>query len=114
MTGKPSSSARDGDHDTFAELVAARLPATFRAALAILGNESDARDVTQTIFLQAWRKLPTLREPDLFVAWVRPHRRQRGAIIHARPPATQHPGDLVHRAPGCGRIAAGDDERRGS
>jgi len=58
-----------GDHDAFAALVDARLATTFRTALAILGNEADARDVTQEIFLRAWRNLPELREPDRFAAW---------------------------------------------
>lgn len=61
--------ARAGDHDAFASLVDARLPSTFRTVLAILGNESDARDTTQAIFVQAWRNLPSLRDPDLFAAW---------------------------------------------
>ena len=61
--------ARAGDHDAFGELVDLRLNATFRSVMAILGNESDARDVTQTIFVQAWTNLPSLREPALFPAW---------------------------------------------
>ena len=61
--------ARGGDHDAFASLVDARLASTYRTVLAILGNEADARDTTQAIFLQAWRNLPALRDPDLFAAW---------------------------------------------
>jgi RNA polymerase sigma factor (sigma-70 family) len=61
--------ARRGDHDAFADLVDGRLAGTFRTALAILGNEADARDATQDIFLRAWRNLPELREPDRFGAW---------------------------------------------
>ncbi len=61
--------ARRGDQVAFAALVDGRLGSTFRTALAILGNESDARDATQEIFLRAWRNLPELREPDRFGAW---------------------------------------------
>jgi len=61
--------ARRGDREAFDDLVDARLAATFRTALAILGNEADARDATQDIFLRAWRNLPELREPDHFSAW---------------------------------------------
>jgi RNA polymerase sigma-70 factor (ECF subfamily) len=61
--------ARRGDHDAFAGLVDARLAPTFRTVLAILGDESDARDTTQAIFVQAWRSLPSLRDPELFAAW---------------------------------------------
>jgi RNA polymerase sigma-70 factor, ECF subfamily len=61
--------ARSGDHGAFGRLVDARLPATLRTVAAILGNESDARDATQAIFVQAWRNLPTLRDPDAFAGW---------------------------------------------
>ena len=61
--------ARAGDHDAFGELVDLRLNATFRSVMAILGNEADARDVTQAIFVQAWTNLPNLRDPALFPAW---------------------------------------------
>ena len=61
--------ASRGDHEAFSALVDARLAATFRTCLAILGNEADARDATQEIFLRAWRSLPELREPDRFAAW---------------------------------------------
>ncbi len=59
-----------GDHDAFALLVVARVEPTFRTAMAILGNEADARDATQEIFLRAWTHLPELREPALFPAWL--------------------------------------------
>ena len=61
--------AREGDHDAFALLVDRRLGSTIRSATAILGNESDARDATQRIFVQAWRELPSLRDVDAFRSW---------------------------------------------
>ncbi len=61
--------ARRGDQAAFAVLVDVRLAATFRLALAILGNEADARDATQEIFVRAWRNLPGLSEPDRFGPW---------------------------------------------
>jgi RNA polymerase sigma-70 factor (ECF subfamily) len=61
--------ARRGDHGAFASLVDARLASTFRTVMAILGNEADARDATQAIFVRTWSNLPTLREPAKFQAW---------------------------------------------
>jgi RNA polymerase sigma factor (sigma-70 family) len=61
--------ARAGDHGAFAELVERRLERTFRTVLAILGDEADARDATQAIFVQAWSSLPQLRDQELFPAW---------------------------------------------
>lgn len=57
--------ARAGDHDAFSELLDARLNRTFRTAMAILGDEAEARDVTQAIFVQAWTRLPQLRDATL-------------------------------------------------
>jgi len=62
--------ARAGDHDAFAALVDGRVEPTFRTALAILGNEADARDATQEIFLRAWTHIPELRDSSLFPAWL--------------------------------------------
>jgi len=61
--------ARRGDHDAFTSLVNARVASTFRTVMAILGNESDARDVTQLIFVRAWANLPALKDTDRFPAW---------------------------------------------
>ena len=61
--------ARRGDHAAFTALVDARLASTFRTVMAILGNEADARDATQAIYVRTWRNLPSLREADRFDAW---------------------------------------------
>jgi RNA polymerase sigma-70 factor (ECF subfamily) len=61
--------ARAGDHDAFESLLEQRLEPTFRLAMAILGNEADARDATQEAFVRLWRSLPTLRDSRTFQAW---------------------------------------------
>jgi RNA polymerase sigma-70 factor (ECF subfamily) len=61
--------ARHGDRDAFGSLVDARLASTFRVAMAILGNEADARDATQDAFVRLWRDLPGLRDADRFDHW---------------------------------------------
>jgi RNA polymerase sigma-70 factor (ECF subfamily) len=61
--------ARSGDRDAFESLVDARLATTFRTAMAILGNEADARDATQDTFVRVWRDLAGLRDLDRFDQW---------------------------------------------
>jgi RNA polymerase sigma-70 factor (ECF subfamily) len=61
--------AAAGDRAAFDRLIDARLEPTFRTALAILGDEADARDACQEAFIAAWRELPRLRETDRFDAW---------------------------------------------
>jgi RNA polymerase sigma-70 factor (ECF subfamily) len=62
--------ARAGDREAFEEIVLATGEPLFRTALAILGNEADARDATQGTFISAWRALPFLRELERFDAWL--------------------------------------------
>src|SRR3954447_12716003 len=61
--------ARGGDQDAFAALLDANLTSTFRTTLAILGDEAEARDVTQAIFVLCWSRLPQLRDAAVFPAW---------------------------------------------
>jgi RNA polymerase sigma-70 factor (ECF subfamily) len=62
--------ARTGDKAAFEVLVASWLEPAFHVALAIVGNEADARDATQDAFLTAWRQLRQLRDPERFDAWL--------------------------------------------
>ena len=55
----------------------------YQIAYAVLGNEADAQDVSQDVFLQAYRKLNGLREPEKFRAWVARMSR-RLALNHRR------------------------------
>lgn len=42
----------------------------YQVAYSVLGNAADAEEVTQDVFLRAYRKLSSLREPEKFRAWV--------------------------------------------
>jgi RNA polymerase sigma-70 factor (ECF subfamily) len=59
-----------GDREAFEQIVLTKSEPLFRTAMAILGNESDARDATQEAFVGAWRGLAFLRDFDRFDAWM--------------------------------------------
>ncbi len=61
--------AQTGDVDAFTALVAGRVEAMQRTAMAILGHEADARDAVAESVAAIWRELPRLREPTAFDAW---------------------------------------------
>jgi RNA polymerase sigma-70 factor (ECF subfamily) len=42
----------------------------YQIAYGVLGNNADAEDVSQDVFLRAYRKLGGLRDPEKFRAWV--------------------------------------------
>ena len=61
--------AQRGDEEAFAALVPAAAERLLGVAFRILRDPALAEDVTQQALLIAWRKLPTLREPERFDAW---------------------------------------------
>lgn len=62
--------AQRSDVEAFDRLVEQHSAGLFRLSAAIVGVD-DAADATQDAFLQAWRALPGLREPDRFEPWLR-------------------------------------------
>ena len=62
--------ARAGDREAFEQIVLTQGEPLFRTAMAILGNEADARDATQEAFVSAWRALAFLKDFDRFDAWM--------------------------------------------
>ncbi|MFL5686453.1 MAG: RNA polymerase sigma factor [Chloroflexota bacterium] len=63
--------ARDGDRAAFSELAARSLGRLTAVARMILRDEYAAQDAVQEAFIEAWRSLPGLRDPDKFDAWIR-------------------------------------------
>ena len=61
--------AQRGDEEAFAALVPAAVDRLLAVAVRILRDQALAEDATQQALLIAWRKLPTLREPERFDAW---------------------------------------------
>ncbi|MFP6762764.1 MAG: sigma factor, partial [Planctomycetaceae bacterium] len=63
--------AQSGDREAFGQLVTAFEPIVYRVVLRRLRDASDAREVTQEVFLRAMRKIGQLREPERFAGWLR-------------------------------------------
>ena len=84
--------AMHGDEEAFDALVGRIGDSMHSVARRILRDSSLAQDATQQALLDAWRYLPTLRDPDRFEAWShrllvracyaesRRERRQRGNL----------------------------------
>lgn len=69
--------AAGGDKDAFGKLVEASYRTVFAIVLAHLGDAPTSEDVTQDVFVEAWRALPTLRRPESYLPWVRQLARHR-------------------------------------
>src|SRR5688500_5331564 len=64
------SRAKDGDADAFRLLVEGHSRAVFRVAYRMTGNEHDADDVVQEVFLRAYRQIDSFEERANFSTWV--------------------------------------------
>jgi len=59
-----------GDEAAFARIVAAYHLDLVRVAYVICGDEGMAEDATQAAWWIAWRKLPSLRDPERLKPWL--------------------------------------------
>lgn len=62
--------ARNGDRTAFDRLYRGHLPLVFRAILFQVRQRELAEDICQEVFLQAYRSLGELRDPDRFRVWL--------------------------------------------
>ena len=69
--------ARKADREAFAVLVHQVSDSLYSVAFRILRDTGLAEDALQNALVLAWRRLPSLRDPDRFEAWI--HR----ILVHA-------------------------------
>src|SRR4029453_8615588 len=62
--------AQDGDREAFAALVPPAVERLLPVAFRILGDSDLAEEATHMAVINAWQKLPSLREPARFEAWL--------------------------------------------
>jgi len=58
------------DPGAFAELYRRHYPAVHRTVLAKIRNYHDAEDVAQSVFVEAYNTLATLKDPERLAAWL--------------------------------------------
>ena len=61
---------RAGDPDAFARLVALHERTVFNLAFRLIGDPEEARDVSQDVFLQVFRKLPRFEGRSSLKTWI--------------------------------------------
>lgn len=66
----------------FREFYDRQVKRVYRLAMVMMGNISDAEDVTQTVFLKAWEKKPDFRDADHEITWILTTTRNQCKDIH--------------------------------
>jgi RNA polymerase sigma-70 factor, ECF subfamily len=74
---------REGDDGAFAALVERYRPVVFRWAIGLSGDQDDAEDITQEVFVRVHRKLWSFRGDGPFDAWL--YRITRRVVLRMRP-----------------------------
>lgn len=62
--------AREGDLTAFEALVRRYQKRIYQLALRMTRNPGDAEDITQEVFLTAWRRLPEIQQDAAFGGWL--------------------------------------------
>ena len=62
--------AAEGDETAFAQIAAAHHPEMVRVGYVVCGDWSLAQDAAQSALWIAWRKLPSLRDPERLRPWL--------------------------------------------
>jgi RNA polymerase sigma-70 factor (ECF subfamily) len=65
-----AADARDGNRFAFQQLVSQLEPRIFRMIFYRTRSREDAEDICQDVFLQAYRSLKKLKEPERFPSWL--------------------------------------------
>jgi RNA polymerase sigma-70 factor (ECF subfamily) len=75
--------ARDGDEVAFGRLYE-RYARVVHGLLLARAPRTDVEDLVQDVFLSAWRRLDTLRDPSAFGGWLAMIARNRAVDFHRR------------------------------
>jgi len=89
--------ARIGDAEAFGQIVDRYGPGMYRYALRLVGDENDAREVTQEALLSAWRSLPGFGERSSLKTWLFRLVHRRAVDLQRRRRPTPINDDLLSR-----------------
>lgn len=94
--------AAAGDGEAFARLYDRHAGWVYSRLRYDLGNDAEARDATQEVFLEVWRDLPQQRDPQALPAWLRTVATRRAMKVKraraARPDTSAAADDELDRA----------------
>jgi len=102
-----------GDRNAFDALVVRHQRDIYRLCYRYVNNHEDASDLTQEVFLKAWRAIGRFRGQSRFSTWL--YRIAVNACLNfraARRPTAELPDVLPDPRPGAGERLAGEERAR--
>ena len=114
-------SAARGDADAFEKLVLENERMIYALSLRMLGNEQDAQDAVQEVFLKAWRSLGSFRAESRFSVWLYRMtnnacldmlRRRRVPSVSLTPEENETVPDIPDPSPGPQELLEDNELRR--
>lgn len=92
MTGDPIQRAQAGDPAAFDALYEAHAGRVFALCLRMTADERRAEELTQDVFVKAWRRLATFRGESAFGTWL--HRVTVNTVLDDRRQRRRRPAQL--------------------
>jgi RNA polymerase sigma-70 factor (ECF subfamily) len=105
--------ARDGDTRAFEALVRRYQAPIYRLAVRMLNDAGEAEDVTQEVFVAAWRRLPGIQEYKAVRAWLYRIATNRCLnILRARKPTAPLQEETIPASPAASPEARAEAHER--
>lgn len=92
MTGDPVRRAQAGDPSAFDALYAAHVDRVFALCLRMSADERRAEELTQDVFVKAWRRIGSFRGESAFGTWL--HRVAVNTVLDDRKVRGRRPEQL--------------------
>lgn len=92
MTEDPVRRAQDGDPAAFDDLYEAHVGRVFALCLRMTADRRRAEELTQDVFVKAWRRIGTFRGRSAFSTWL--HRVTVNTVLDAQKRRSRRPAQL--------------------
>jgi RNA polymerase sigma-70 factor (ECF subfamily) len=103
-----------GEREAFDQLVVRHQRGVYRLCYRYVNNHEDANDLTQEVFLRAWRAIGRFRGRSAFSTWL--YRIGVNACLNfraaRRPPAQELPETIAHPGIGAAERVESDEQSR--
>ena len=76
--------AQSGNEEAYQKLYERFYRDVYYYAQHLCKNDADAKDVTQDVFLEVYRSLPSLRSADMFMVWLKRITRSKAQLLFRR------------------------------